>query len=104
MGDPAVPLVKWADLASVIEDAEEYRSDWVMSLEVAEHIPPAGTAAFVTNLHNLNRKGVIISWAIATPWQPGHRHVNNRDNHEVIKLFKMLGYTYDQESTLSIRR
>ena len=102
--DPAIPFVQSADLTAAIEHPTRHQADWVMSLEVAEHLPPAGTEAFITNLHQLNLKGVILSWAIATPWQPGHRHINNRDNHEVVKLFQELGYYYDQETALTLRR
>ena len=39
---------------------------------------------------------VCHRWAIATPWQGGTRHINNRDPSEVIAVLTDLGYVYDK--------
>ena len=39
-------------------------SDWVLSLEVGEHIPRQYEDAFIQNLHNSNRLGMVLSWAV----------------------------------------
>ena len=39
-------------------------ADWVMSLEVAEHIPPQFTDAFLRNVRCHARVGAVISWAL----------------------------------------
>jgi hypothetical protein len=49
-------------------------SDWVMSLEVGEHIDAKYESTFVDNLHRANRKGIILSWGLVG--QGGHSHVN----------------------------
>ena len=51
-------------------------SDWVQCIEMAEHVPREHQASLVANLHYLNRKGVVISWAL--PGQLGHQHINGR--------------------------
>jgi len=65
-------------------------SDWAQCIETAEHVPREQQAALVANLHYLNKKGVVISWAL--PRQPGHQHVNPRSNQYVQSLFEALGY------------
>ena len=38
--------------------------DWVMSLEVAEHIPQDYEAIFIDNIVRHAREGVVLSWAV----------------------------------------
>ena len=38
--------------------------DWVLSLEVAEHVPTAYEQILVQNLHRHNTKGIVLSWAV----------------------------------------
>ena len=38
--------------------------DWVLSLEVGEHIPRQYESAFIDNLHRHNTQGIVLSWAI----------------------------------------
>jgi len=64
--------------------------DWVMSLEVGEHIPRDFEAAFIGNLHRHNRRGVVLSWAI--PGQGGRGHVNEHTNDYVKDVLRLLGY------------
>ena len=65
-----------------------------MSLEVGEHIPADGEAAFVRNLHNLNTVGIVLSWA--GPLQPGHGHVNCHTRRYISNLFLSSGL-YDED-------
>lgn len=75
--------------------------DWVISLEVAEHIPPEKEKVFIDNVHKANTKGVIISWSI--PEYGGDGHVNSKNNSYVIDLFNYLGYYYDKPFTDILR-
>jgi len=75
--------------------------DWVMSLEVGEHIPAEFESIFIQNLHKLNKKGLILSWAIVG--QGGTAHVNNKNNDEVKAKFYELGYTTDEEVEKDLR-
>ncbi len=49
------------DLSLPVELETTY--DWVLSLEVGEHIPSEFEDSFLGNIDRHNRKGVILSWA-----------------------------------------
>jgi len=91
---PELPTIKHANLADA---ADLPVADWVMSLEVGEHLPEEFTAEFLKNIHRNNRRGVIMSWALAHPWASGQGHINKRSNDEVGCLFEQLGYEFDRE-------
>jgi len=44
-------------------------STWVLSLEVAEHIPRRFEASFVRNVDCANTRGAVISWSSITQKQ-----------------------------------
>ena len=67
--------------------------EWVMSIEMAEHVPRSLEAAVVANLHWLNTKGIVLTWAL--PGQPGSGHINGRSNRYVHSLLHQLGYSRD---------
>ena len=67
------------------------RADWVLSLEVGEHLPHALEPTFVRNLHAHACKGIIVSWADLG--QVGTGHINNHNASYVSRLFTDLGYT-----------
>lgn len=67
--------------------------DWVLSLEVGEHIPSQFENSFLGNIDRHNRKGVILSWAI--PGQGGYGHINERSNEYIRKRFTEMGYFGD---------
>ena len=67
--------------------------DWVMSLEVAEHIPHEFEHIYISNIVRHARDGVVLSWAV--PNQPGHGHINNQPLDYVIKTFKKQGFGHD---------
>ena len=53
-------FVRWYDLTIPLSLP---RTDWLMSLEVGEHIPSRFEASVIRNLHAHNCRGVILSWA-----------------------------------------
>ena len=83
-----------------VQERERYY-DWVICLEVAEHIPREYESIFVTNLISTNPGGIVLSWA--SPTQPGSGHVNGRTNAYVIDLMYTKGYGYDNETTTFLR-
>ena len=93
LGSDGTPRVKFCDLTEPMELEAE---DWVISLEVGEHIPQNTSSSFLDLLHKHNRKGIIISWAIRG--QGGHGHINEKNNDEVIKMITEIGY-YQNEWT-----
>merc|ERR1711920_1014384 len=44
-------------------------ADWVVSIEVGEHIPPAFENRFLATVTSHARKGIVLSWAV--PGQGG---------------------------------
>jgi len=72
-------------------------SDWVMSFEVGEHIPPHQEGMVIRNLHAHNCKGIILSWSQAG--HDGHHHVNLHNNEYLVELFMELGYEVDKKAT-----
>lgn len=75
------------------------RADWLMCLEVGEHIPHEMEKHMIRNLHAHNKKGLIISWGILG--QYGHHHINNHSKEYLVKLFNELGYDLDEGLTAS---
>ena len=71
------------------------RADWVLSLEVGEHVPPEYEKSFVRNLHALNCRGIVLSWAD----YGGHQHVNKRNKEYLVEVFSGLGYSYNENLT-----
>ena len=76
-------------------------ADWVLCLEVGEHIPLALTEPFVDNLVGKAKKGVVVSWS--NNCRRGRGHVNCRSNDNVIELFAARGFIYDDNATETLR-
>jgi len=103
-GNPSTPeytnnLCGVLDLSIPYQFAEKY--DWVISLEVGEHLPKHFEDIFIGNLHNNNKYGIILSWAVKG--QGGYGHFNEQDNDYVKSKICNLGYTNDIESELKMR-
>ena len=118
--------VHWADLSA----PQPYlvTSDWALSLEVAEHIPPEFEAAYLANLDAANTRGLAcarprsaarhaarpyaarcarrISWShlSAARGQSAHGHVNAKPARSVRALFLSRGYVEEVNSTRYLRR
>lgn len=91
---------KFADLTEPQPFIPVY--DWILSLEVAEHIPKKLMMPFLNNLASHSREGIAISWAV--PDQYGLEHVNELPNGEVIRIVESIGYTLDQSMTSRLRQ
>ena len=52
------------------------------------------------NLHEHNRLGIILSWAIS---KSGHGHVNPLSNQAAAALFAEYGYVVDRAATALLR-
>ncbi|XP_053402552.1 uncharacterized protein LOC128557915 [Mercenaria mercenaria] len=71
--------------------------DWILSIEVAEHIPKEYESVYISNIVRHAREGVILSWA--RPGQSGYSHINNRPFLYVKDLMKTLGFTHDEKKS-----
>ena len=75
--------------------------DWVISLEVGEHLPHKFEDIFIYNLHNNNKYGIVLSWAVKG--QGGHGHFNEQNNDYIKSKICKLGYINDIESENILR-
>lgn len=75
--------------------------DWVMSLEVAEHIPKDFEPVYIDNMVRHSREGIILSWAV--PGQGGLAHINNRPFSYVKDLLEFHGFKHDNKTSESLK-
>lgn len=75
--------------------------DWVLSLEVGEHLPPQFEEIFLYNLHNNNKYGIVLSWALKG--QGGDGHFNEQNNDYIKSKICSLGYINDIISENKLR-
>jgi hypothetical protein len=92
-------FLRWFDLTKPLNNPV---TDWVMSLEVGEHIPSKYEGVLVRNLHRHNCKGIILSWSAIG--QRGLNHINNHSNGYVSTIFEELGYQRDSDLEALLRR
>ncbi|XP_053392392.1 uncharacterized protein LOC128555063 [Mercenaria mercenaria] len=76
--------------------------DWIMSLEVAEHIPQEFESIYLDNIVRHAKEGVILSWA--KPGQGGFSHVNTRPFEYVKAAFEKLGFEHDAENSDKLKK
>ena len=74
--------------------------DWLLCLEVGEHIPEVYESIFIENLHHNCLKGLILSWSHT---EGGDGHVNPRSNDYIISKFLDLGYTQQLNAENELR-
>lgn len=75
--------------------------DWVLCLEVAEHIPPELEQRFLENLDRHAASGLILSWA--PPHIVGEGHVNCLELEESRQRVEALGFAQDTVATQALR-
>lgn len=91
----------WGITKDLTVPLEEKPRDWVLSLEVGEHIPSMYEDAYLDNVAAMCEKGVILSWAVEG--QGGLGHVNCRNNVWVISKMIDRGFHYDESATQTLR-
>lgn len=70
------------------------RASWVISLEMAEHVPNQFEPMLVRNLHASNCRGLILSWGSIGGHGGGHGDANLHSKKYLIALFESLGYKH----------
>ena len=103
-GNPYTPLLtqglgRILDLSQPIYKPIQF--EWVVSLEVGEHIPPEFEQNFLDNITNCAVKGVILSWAI--PGQGGDGHFNEQENAYIITEMNKRGFRQDRKAGAALR-
>jgi len=102
-GNPSTPQISegrclHADLSSQLDLGARW--GWVLSLEVAEHIPREFEDTFLDNVDQHACAGLVLSWGN----QAGEGHVNVRPSSEVVELFARRGFRISEESTETLRQ
>ncbi len=92
--------VHFADLSTPL-DASMPAYDWVLCLEVGEHLSTDSENIFIDNVAGHARLGIVMSWAV--PGQGGNEHVNERPNDWVIEQLRSRAFTYDKEASDILR-
>lgn len=95
-GNPYTPILsrgvaKVQDLSVPFDLGVSF--DWVISLEVGEHLPPQFETIFIENLINHTSNGIILSWALED--QPGYGHFNCRNNDYIKERMINYGFSND---------
>jgi cyclopropane fatty-acyl-phospholipid synthase-like methyltransferase len=75
--------------------------DWVMSLEVGEHIPKIHEQTFINNICGAAKNGILMSWAVKG--QGGKGHFNEQNNDYIIDLLQKNGFQYDLNVSRHLR-
>jgi hypothetical protein len=79
------------------------QSDWIVSLEVLEHVPSYKEPTVVENILKLSKNGIILSWAV--PKQGGVSYINEKTNDYVLELFtQKLGLYHCAQVSDHLRR
>jgi hypothetical protein len=103
-GNPNTPLLT-EGLGQVKDLSEEFNLgktfDFVLSLEVGEHIPQKYEDVFINNVLRHSHNYVLLSWAV--PGQTGDGHVNERTNEHIVSKITSLGFTYIDDVSARFR-
>lgn len=103
-GNPSTPELS-EGLCEILDLSEPFQLDrtfdWVLSLEVGEHLPQQYEKIFIENLMRHANKGIILSWAIKH--QGGTGHFNEQNNDYIKARFASYGYSNDLEAEQKLR-
>lgn len=88
-----------ADLSAPVDLGKKF--DWVLSLEVGEHLPKKFETQFIENLDRHNSHGIVLSWALKG--QGGYGHFNEQPNEHIKNLMASYGYLNDIEAENKLR-
>lgn len=94
-------LVRYADLSKPLPPTAGL-SDWVVMMEVAEHVPQQYEGQLLENVESRASKGIVLSWA--AKGQGGVGHVNEQSNAAVISKMKLRGWVHDAEASQLLRK
>jgi cyclopropane fatty-acyl-phospholipid synthase-like methyltransferase len=76
--------------------------DWVLSLEVGEHLPKQYEEIFIDNLIRHAEKGIVLSWAIVG--HGGYGHINEQSNDYIKAILKSKGWINDVVAENRLRK
>ena len=103
-GNPNTPEMT-GGIGKVLDLSEKFdlnkKFDYVISLEVAEHIPKECEKIYVDNLIRHTGYYLITSWAVKG--QGGDGHVNEQNEDYILDLYNKKGMVYQKEISESLR-
>lgn len=91
---------QFLDLSVPIYHLED-KYNWIVSMEVAEHIPKQYGHFYLDNLTRYAKEKVIMSWAKLG--QTGHSHVNNQGIGYVKAQMKAGGSRLEEKQSKRIK-
>lgn len=97
ISDVTEGLVRHADLTGNVTAIGQ--ADWVLSLEVGEHIPPYVEHMFLHNIVSHASVGIVLSWSNGA----GNGHVNPRPSEYVRRKMTELGWYSHEPDTRMLR-
>lgn len=104
-GNPDTPKIS-GGVAGVLDLSQPCdlgkKFDWVLSLEVGEHLPKKYEQIFIENLHRHNAKGIVLSWAVKG--QGGTGHFNEQNNDYIKAVMAQYGYSNDLHAENELRK
>lgn len=104
-GNPDTPTLS-GGVAGILDISQPFdlgkRFEWVLSLEVGEHLPKQYERVFLDNLHRHNVKGIVLSWAVKG--QGGFGHFNEQNNEYIKSVMSQYGYTNDLQAENRLRQ
>ena len=77
------------------------RYDWVLSIEVLEHIPIEFEATVLDNIDRAAGYGAVLSWA--SPGQVGFHHVNSRPAEYLNRMMIQRGLRLNVTTSQKLR-
>lgn len=101
-GNPVTRNIRNCICADITTPLLNLTAEWVLFLEVGEHIPTNHLETVMFNIRNIAKHGVICSWA-ERGRRGGYGHVNEMDAHEVCDLFRKHGFLHDYDATTSLQ-
>lgn len=75
--------------------------DFVLCLEVGEHIPRKHENVFLDNVCEFAKRDVVLSWGV--PGQGGVGHVNCRPNEHIVEQMNLRGFKYNKKLAFKLR-
>lgn len=93
------PYCKVANLTEPLLLSKKY--DWVLSLEVGEHLPKEHEKTFLDNVATYATKGVVLSWA--KKGQGGLGHINEQNEEYIQSEMSKRGWIRDKVAEEALR-
>jgi hypothetical protein len=102
-GNPVTSNIPWCSVQDLTVDFQLEPLDFVICLEVCEHVPKEFEDILLKNVDkHVNANGtLVLSWAVVG--QAGFGHVNCQNNDYVISKFESMGYTYNEIESQKLR-